>query len=52
MALNSDKNDLEVRLTMISLPTDLKQYSVLGMLLTDATPELKSAYDLRYERGA
>ncbi len=52
MALNSDKIDLEVRLKMISLPTDLKQYSVLGMLLTDVTPELKSAYDLRSERGA
>ena len=36
MAVNSDQNDLKVRLksVSISLPTDLKQYAVLGMQLT------------------
>jgi len=52
MAVNGDKNDLEVRLKTISLPTDLKQHAVLGMQLADMTPELKSAYDVYNERGA
>ncbi len=52
MAVNSDQNDLEVRLKTISLPTDLKKHAVLGMQLADVTPELKSAYDLYDERGA
>ncbi len=52
MAIKSDKTDLEVRLKAISLPTDLKQYAVLGMQLTDVTPDLKSAYDLFFDRGA
>jgi hypothetical protein len=52
MAVNSDLNDLEVRLKAISLPAGLKQYSVLGMQLTDVTPDLKSAYDLFFDRGA
>jgi hypothetical protein len=34
------------------LPAGVKSYSVLGMQLADATPELKSAYDLYHERGA
>ena len=46
MALNSDKLDLEVRLRSMELPADLKTYSVLGMQLADATPELQTAYDL------
>jgi beta-lactamase regulating signal transducer with metallopeptidase domain len=52
IALNSDKNDLEVRLRTIPFPTDLKTYAVLGMQLAEVTPELKSAYDLFLERGA
>jgi hypothetical protein len=52
MALNSDKLDLEVRLRTIPLPADLEKHTVLGMQLTDVTPELKSAYDLRDDRGA
>ena len=52
MALNSDKLNLEVRLKPMALPANLKTYTVLGMQLTDVTPELKSAYDLRYDRGA
>jgi Carboxypeptidase regulatory-like domain len=52
MALNSDQTDLEVRLRPISLPRDLKKYTVLGMQLADVTPELKSAYDIQQERGA
>jgi hypothetical protein len=52
MAVNSDKNDLEIRLRPISLPAGLGTYSVLGMQLADVTPELKSAYDLYDDRGA
>ena len=53
MALNSDQIDLEVRLRTIPLPADLEKHTVLGMQLTDVTPELKSAYDLYYDdRGA
>ena len=52
MALNGDKNDLEVRLKPIVVPGGLKSYSVLGMQLADVTPDLKSAYDLRNDRGA
>ena len=49
MALNGDKIDLEVRLKPMSLPADLKTYTVLGMQLADVTPELKSAYDLFHD---
>ncbi len=52
MALSSDKLDLEVRLKPMALPANLKEYTVLGMQLTDVTPELKSAYDLFNDRGA
>jgi hypothetical protein len=52
MALNGDKIDLVVRLKPIAVPGGVKSYSVLGMQLADVTPELKSAYDLRYDRGA
>ncbi len=52
MALNSDKLDLELRLRPIPIPAGLKAHEVLGMQLTDVTPELKSAYDLFNEHGA
>ena len=52
LALSGDKIDLEVRLKPIVVPGGVKSYSVLGMQLADVTPELKSAYDLRYDRGA
>jgi beta-lactamase regulating signal transducer with metallopeptidase domain len=52
MALSSDKLDLELRLRPIALPAGLKAHEVLGMQLTDVTPELKSAYDLWNDRGA
>ena len=52
MAVNGDTNDLEVRLRAMALPIDLKRYTVLGMQLTDVTPDLKSAYDLYLDNGA
>ena len=52
MALDGDKNDVDVRLQPIRMPAGVKAYSVLGMQLADVTPELKSAYDLRYDHGA
>ena len=52
MALNGDKIDLVVRLKPIVVPGGVKSYSVLGMQLADVAPELKSAYDLRYDHGA
>ncbi len=51
MAVNSDQNNLQVRLKAISSCADLKQCTVLGMQLTDVTPDLKSAYDLEFDRG-
>ncbi|HEV3299271.1 MAG TPA: PDZ domain-containing protein [Planctomycetaceae bacterium] len=52
LVLFSDRDDLKIRLHAMSLPIDLKKYAVLGMQLTDVTPELKSAYDLWDDRGA
>ena len=34
------------------MPGDLKKHAVLGMQLADVTPQLKSAYDLYFDRGA
>ena len=51
ITLDSDKSDLEVRLQAISLPTKPKAVAVLGMQLTDVTPELETAYDLGLQRG-
>src|SRR5262245_44163723 len=52
ITLNRDTNDLDVRLQEISLPPNLKSITVLGMKLTDLTPELRAAYDLRDPGGA
>jgi len=52
MAMDGDKNGLEVRLRTMSLPADLKKHAVLGLQLADVSPELKSAYDLYQDRGA
>ena len=52
MALNDDKTDLELRLKPIPLPAGVQGHDVLGMRLTDVTPELKSAYDLFTDHGA
>jgi hypothetical protein len=51
MALKSDKNNLDVGLKAIELPTNLKLYTVLGMQLADVTSELRSIYDLVDEPG-
>jgi hypothetical protein len=52
LVIDDDKSDVEVRLQPMSLSADLKKYTVLGMQLTDVTPELRSAYDLYETRGA
>ncbi|HUY92419.1 MAG TPA: carboxypeptidase regulatory-like domain-containing protein [Pirellulales bacterium] len=52
LAVDGDKNDLDVRLQEISLPPNLKSVAVVGMKLTDLTPELRTAYDLWDDRGA
>jgi hypothetical protein len=52
MALDGDRIDQVVRLKPIVVPGGVKSYSVLGMQLADMTPELKSAYDLYFDRGA
>ena len=52
MAVEGDQNDLEVRLKPMSLAPIMKKHAVLGMQLADVTPELKSAYDLYFDRGA
>jgi hypothetical protein len=50
--LDRDQNDLDVRLQAMSIPVDLKTSTVLGMKLTDTTPELRAAYDLFDVSGA
>lgn len=50
--LDTDTNDLDVRLQEIPLPPNLKSVAVLGMKLTDLTPELKTAYELWDGQGA
>ena len=52
IAVNGDQDDVDVRLKAIELPANLKKYTVLGMQLADVTPQLKSAYDLYFDRGA
>jgi hypothetical protein len=52
MALNSDKMGLELRLKPVPLPLGLERNAVLGMRLTDVTPDLRSAYHLFLDRGA
>ena len=47
ISIDGDKSDLPIRLQAIVLPKSLKTYSVLGMQLTDFTPELKVAYDFQ-----
>jgi hypothetical protein len=51
MALSGGKTDLEIRLQPIPLPANLETYTVLGMKLTDVTPELRDAYDLYDDHG-
>jgi Carboxypeptidase regulatory-like domain len=50
--LYGNRNDLECRLHLMSMPEELTRYTVLGMQLADVTPELRSAYDLSDKRGA
>ena len=50
--VDRDNNDLDVRLQEIPLPPNMKTFAVLGMKLTDLTPELKTAYDLWNDQGA
>ncbi len=52
MTLDADKLGIEFRLEPIVLPPDLKRIDVLGLQLTDLTPELKAAYDVYHDRGA
>lgn len=51
IAVDRDQLDLKVRLQPIALPEKLPTVTVLGMQLTDITPQLKSAYDLYNDRG-
>ena len=52
MDVHSDQTDLEIRLKTISWPSDLKSTTMLGMQLSDVTPELRSIYGFSSERGA
>jgi hypothetical protein len=49
--LHEDHHDLKVRLQSISLPKDMKTYTVLGLVLADMTPELRAAYELHSQPG-
>ncbi len=50
--LIADMSSLEVRLKPIKLATEPKSFDVLGMQLTDNSPELQDVYDLYDPRGA
>ncbi|HEX4415961.1 MAG TPA: carboxypeptidase-like regulatory domain-containing protein, partial [Lacipirellulaceae bacterium] len=50
--LESDKSDVEVRLKAITLSAQPKPVAVLGMQLTDSTPELAGVYDFHGTTGA
>jgi hypothetical protein len=50
--LSGDQKDLTIRLQPMRIPNDLKTYTVLGMSLTDATRELRTAYDFPNQVGA
>jgi beta-lactamase regulating signal transducer with metallopeptidase domain len=52
LKLDSDKEDLEVRLAPIPVSAEPKTVVVLGMQLTDLTPELRAVYDLVDKGGA
>jgi hypothetical protein len=52
ITMDHDIADLSVRLKAISMPANVKKVAVLGMQLTDLTPQLRSAYDLRDKSGA
>lgn len=52
VALDSGKHDVDVQLQAIDLPAKPPTVEVLGMQLTDITPQLRAAYDLYNERGA
>jgi beta-lactamase regulating signal transducer with metallopeptidase domain/protocatechuate 3,4-dioxygenase beta subunit len=52
ITLDRDFDDLKLNLQPISLTTQPKTVSVLGMTLTDLTPDLSSIYDLYDQQGA
>jgi hypothetical protein len=51
LVLDKDQGDMTMQLHPIVLPADLRKYTVLGMQLTDLTPEVKSAYDINDQAG-
>ncbi len=50
--LNADKLEFDMRLLPISVSSQIEIYEVLGMKLTDVTPELKAAYEFWSDEGA
>jgi hypothetical protein len=52
IVVDRDQDNMELRLQRVVLPSDLKTYSVLGMQLANAIPELKTTYDLYDRRGS
>jgi hypothetical protein len=50
--LDGDKSGVDLRLEAISLAAVPEVVGVLGMTLTDLTPELESVYELHHDRGA
>ena len=50
--LENDKSDVEVQLKPITLAAEPQTVAVLGMTLTDATPELQAVYDRQGAKGA
>jgi hypothetical protein len=52
ITLDRDQSDLVVRLQAITLSTKPPTFNILGMQLTDITPELRAVYDLYDKEGA
>jgi hypothetical protein len=52
IAVDRDRDDLDLRLQPMVIPANLATTNVLGMKLTDATAELRAAYDISGNGGA
>jgi hypothetical protein len=52
ITLDGDQHDLEINLQAMNLPANPPTVEVLGMKLTDTTPELRTAFNLFNEHSA
>ena len=52
ITLDGDQHDFKINLQAMNLPADPPTVEVLGMQLTDTTPELRAAFNLYNEHSA